>query len=130
MHTVFTEHAPAPVGAYSQATVHGGIAYCSGQIALDPLTGELRTGDIRSETRLVLANLDAVLARAGTSRRNVLKCTVFVADMEQFGEINAVYGEFFGETDPPARELVEVARLPKDVNVEISAIAAIPTEAR
>ena len=127
MTSITTEHAPAPVGPYSQAVAHGGLLYCSGQVAIDPATGALVLDDIEAETQRVLDNLDAVLTRAGTSRRNVLKCTVFVADIGQFDRINAVYEAYFGTHDAPARELVEVAKLPKGVNIEISAIAALPT---
>ena len=126
MKHIFTEHAPAPVGPYSQAVAHNGILYCSGQIALHPTTGELHLATIEEETQLVLDNLDAVLSRAGTSKRNVLKCTVFVADIAQFDRINVVYERYFGTVNAPARELVQVAKLPKGVNIEISAIAALP----
>ena len=126
MHTVYSAHAPAPVGPYSQAVAHNGILYCSGQIAIDPASGMLITDNIEAETQQVLDNVSAVLAEAGTSKRNVIKCSVFVADMEMFGRINVVYENFFGTDDAPARELVQVARLPKDVNIEISVIAAIP----
>ena len=127
MKHVYTEHAPAPVGPYSQAVVHGGVLYCSGQIAIDPGTGELVLDSIEAETQLVLDNLEAVLTRAGTSRRNVIKCTVFVADIGQFDRVNVVYERYFGSVDAPARELVQVAKLPKGVNIEISAIAAVPS---
>ncbi|MBC6994499.1 Rid family detoxifying hydrolase [Neolewinella lacunae] len=120
-----TPHAPAPVGPYNQAILHNGVLYVSGQIALDPATGELRTGDIETETRLVLDNLGAILQAAGTDYANVLKCSVFVSDIENFGRINAVYSTYFAEDTAPARELVEVANLPKYVNVEISCIAAV-----
>ena len=126
MHTVYSAHAPAPVGPYSQAVAHNGILYCSGQIAIDPASGKLVTDNIEDETRQVLDNVAAVLAEAGTSKRNVIKCSVFVTDMDMFSRINVVYEDFFGLDDAPARELVQVARLPKDVNIEISVIAAIP----
>ena len=126
MQTVYSAHAPAPVGPYSQAVAHQGILYCSGQIAIDPTSGKLVTDNIEDETRQVLRNVDAVLAEAGTSKRNVIKCSVFVADMDMFSRINAVYEDYFGLDDAPARELVQVARLPKDVNIEISVLAAIP----
>lgn len=126
MESIYTEQAPAPVGPYSQAVAHGGILYCSGQVAIDPASGELVLDDIETETQRVLDNLDAVLTRAGTSRRNVLKCTVFVADIGQFDRINVVYEAYFGTRNAPARELVQVAKLPKGVNIEISAIAALP----
>ena len=123
--TVYTDRAPAPVGPYSQAVRVGNTLYCSGQIALDPATGALVTDDIEAETRLVLRNLDAVLVAAGTDRTRVAKCSVFVSDIGLFDRINAVYADYFGLDDPPARELVEVAKLPKGVNVEISAIAVV-----
>lgn len=120
-----TPNAPAPVGAYNQATLHKGVLYVSGQIALDPNTGELLTADIETETRRVLDNLGAILEAAGTNFGNILKCSVFVSDMENFGKINTVYGTYFEEATAPARALVEVANLPKYVNVEISCIAAV-----
>jgi len=129
MKYIFTENAPAPVGPYSQAVAHNGILYCSGQIALDADTGKLRTDSIEAETQLVLDNLDAVLSRAGTSKRNVIKCSVFVADISKFDRINTVYESYFGTDKAPARELVQVAKLPKGVNIEISAIAALPSTA-
>lgn len=122
-----TPNAPAPVGAYNQAILHNGVLYVSGQIALDPTSGELITTDIETETRRVLDNLSAILEAAGTDRDNVIKCSVFVSDMENFGRINTVYAEYFDEENAPARALVEVANLPKYVNVEISCIAAVPT---
>ncbi len=127
MKTVFTKDAPAPVGPYSQAVTHNGVLYCSGQIAIDPTTGQLVLDTIEKETALVLSNMDAVLKAAGTDRQHVIKCSVFVADIGQFDRINVVYQEFFGIVDAPARELVQVAKLPKGVNIEISAIAAIPS---
>lgn len=120
-----TPNAPAPVGAYNQAILHSGVLYVSGQIALDPKSGELVTTDIETETRLVLDNLTAILEAAGTNRGNVIKCSVFVSNMEDFGRINTVYGEYFDADNAPARALVEVANLPKYVNVEISCIAAV-----
>ena len=125
MQTIYSEHAPAPVGPYSQAVAHGGILYCSGQIALNATTGEMVQDDIETETQRVLDNLDAVLQRAGTSKRKVIKCTVFVADISQFDRINVVYERYFGTVNAPARELVEVAKLPKAANIEISAIVAL-----
>lgn len=120
-----TPNAPAPVGAYNQAILHNGVLYVSGQIALHPVSGELIMDDIETETRQVLDNLSAILEAAGTSRDNVIKCSVFVSDMENFGRINTVYGEYFEADNAPARALVEVANLPKYVNVEISCIAAV-----
>ena len=123
---VNTETAPAPVGAYNQATRAGNILYVSGQIALDPTTGELLTENIEMETRRVMDNLKAIVEAAGSSLVNVLKCEVFVSDMENFGRINTVYSTYFEEATAPARALVEVANLPKYVNVEISCIALLP----
>ena len=120
-----TELAPPPVGAYNQATLAGGVLYVSGQIALDPVTGDLRTGDIETETRRVMDNLRAIVEAGGSSLDRVLKCEVFVSDMENFGRINAVYATYFEEATAPARALVQVANLPKYVNVEISCIALV-----
>lgn len=120
-----TEKAPAPVGAYNQAVAHNGVLYMSGQIAIDPATGNLLTDDLEEETRRVMDNIGAVLEAAGSSYDRVIKCSVFVSDIENFGRINAVYAEYFEEATAPARELVEVANLPKYVNVEISCIAAL-----
>lgn len=120
-----TPNAPAPVGAYNQAILHNGTLYVSGQIALDPVSGELLTSDIETETRRVLDNMGAILTAAGTSFENVIKCSVFVSDMENFNRINTVYSEYFYADNAPARALVEVANLPKYVNVEISCIAAV-----
>ena len=117
-----TEKAPKAIGPYSQAIEANGFVFASGQIAIDPATGELSTGDIEEQTRLVLNNLKAVLEAAGSSFDNVVKCTVFLQDMNDFSKMNAVYGEFF-KPPYPARAAVQVARLPKDVKVEIEAIA-------
>jgi len=119
---ITTENAPAPIGPYSQAVRSGGTLYLSGQIAIDPATGELKTSDIQTETHQVMKNIGAVLNEAGFDYSNIVKCSIFIADMDQFSAINEVYGSYF-EKDFPARETVEVARLPKDVNVEISVIA-------
>jgi 2-iminobutanoate/2-iminopropanoate deaminase len=118
-----TEKAPQAIGPYSQAIEANGFVFASGQIAIDPSTGELRTGTIEEQTRLVLNNLKAVLDAAGTSLDNVVKCTVFLQDMDDFSKMNGVYGEFF-KPPYPARAAVQVARLPKDVKVEIEAMAA------
>ncbi|OAV45656.1 Rid family detoxifying hydrolase [Lewinella sp. 4G2] len=120
-----TPDAPAPVGAYNQAIAHNGVLYLSGQIAIDPATNELLTDDLEVETRRVLDNMGAVLKAGGASFASVIKCSVFVSDIENFGRINAIYSEYFDAEEAPARELVEVANLPKYVNVEISCIAAI-----
>jgi len=117
-----TNESPAPIGPYSQAVLAGNTLYVSGQIAFDPATGELMLDNIQSETHRVMKNLNGILVAAGMNFSHVVKCSIFVKDMNNFQAINAVYGEYFGE-GAPARETVEVARLPKDVNVEISCIA-------
>ncbi len=119
-----TDQAPAPVGAYNQAILHNGTLYISGQIALDPATGALVTEDVESETRQVMENLRAILEEAGLAFADLIKCSIFVSDINNYGRINTVYSSYFEEATAPARELVEVANLPKMVNVEISAIAA------
>ncbi len=120
---IYSKSAPEPIGPYSQATQAGGFIFVSGQIAIDPSNGELlKTDDIAKETTLVLQNLKSVLESAGYTMRDILKCTIFLKNMQQFTAVNAVYGTYFTE-DPPARETVEVSALPKGVNVEISAIA-------
>ncbi|MDM9632578.1 RidA family protein [Robiginitalea aurantiaca] len=118
-----TEKAPAPIGPYNQAVLAGKTLYVSGQIALNPETGELLKGSIEAETELVMRNLDAVLKAAGADFSHVVKSSIFVADMGQFARINEVYGAYFDADSAPARETVEVANLPKYVNVEISVIA-------
>ena len=118
-----TPHAPAPIGPYSQAVLFDDTLYTSGQIAIDPVTGNLVSGDITEETKQVMKNIGAVLEAAGMTYEQVLKTTIFIKDMNDFQKINAVYGSFFNEATAPARETVEVARLPKDVNVEISVLA-------
>jgi 2-iminobutanoate/2-iminopropanoate deaminase len=120
-----TPNAPLPIGPYNQATVCGGMVYASGQIALDPATGQLVQDTLEAETHQVLRNVQAVLEAAGSCLENVVKSTVFIKDMHQFGRINAVYAEYFAEATAPARETVEVAALPKFVNVEISVIAFV-----
>lgn len=120
-----TDKAPAPIGPYSQAiVVDGKVVYTAGQIGLDPKTNTLAGDDIRTQTRQVLMNLEAILTAAGASMKSVFKTTVFLKDMGEFAAMNEVYAEFFSES-APARSTVEVARLPKDVKVEIEAIAAI-----
>lgn len=116
--------APAPIGPYNQATEANGLIFISGQIGLNPQTGELVNDSIEAETRQVMLNLQAILAEAGLTFENVLKCSIFVKDMHQYSRINDVYGTFFKDQTAPARELVEVANLPKFVQIEISAIAA------
>ena len=122
---IFSENAPAPVGPYNQAVIHGGTMYVSGQIPLDPKTGVLVTGSIEVETHQVMRNISAILEAAGVSFDHVLKCSVFVTDIQDFGRINAVYATYFDEANAPARELVQVAALPKGANVEISVIVAV-----
>ncbi len=120
-----TENAPAPIGPYNQAIAYNGVLYLSGQIPLHPKTGELVMDNIEAETHQVMQNIGAILEAAGITFDHVLKCSVFVSDINLFGRINAVYSEYFKEETAPARELVQVARLPRLVNVEISAIAAL-----
>lgn len=117
-----TPNAPAPIGPYSQAVLVGNTLYTSGQIAINPATNELEIDDIKSETKLVMENLKAVLVAAEMDFSHIIKCSIFISDMNNFGLINEVYGTYF-TSDFPARETVEVACLPKNVNVEISAIA-------
>jgi 2-iminobutanoate/2-iminopropanoate deaminase len=119
---IATEAAPEAIGPYSQAIRHGDLVFLAGQIAIDPATNEVVHGSIEEQTTLVLENLRAVLEAAGMGMENVLATTVFLADLDDFPAMNAVYATFF-ETDPPARATVEVARLPRDVLVEIAAIA-------
>lgn len=120
---ITTTNAPAPIGPYNQAVLSGNTLYTSGQIALHPKTGELVMDNITTETKQVMENMKAVLAAADMSFENVIKSSIFISDMENFTAINAVYGEYFNEATAPARETVEVANLPKYVNVEISMIA-------
>jgi len=115
-------NAPAAIGPYSQAVRVGDTVYCSGQIPIDPETGDLVTGSVEVQTSRVLDNLQAVLGATGLSMSDVVRCTVFVSDMEHFGRVNEVYARYF-PSYPPARATVEVARLPRDVDVEISCIA-------
>jgi 2-iminobutanoate/2-iminopropanoate deaminase len=122
---VSTPAAPAAIGPYAQAVRCGDLVFCSGQIALDPGSGDIvGAGDVAAQTRQVLANLGAVLAAAGTSLERAVKTTIYLADMNDFAAVNAIYAEAVG-TAPPARATVEVSRLPRDVLVEIDAIAAL-----
>jgi len=121
---VSTPAAPKAIGPYSQAVVHSGVVYLSGQIAIDPATNQLIEGDVVAQTHRVLANLKAVLEEAGSSLDAVLKTTVFLKDMADFPKMNEVYGQYFN-ADPPARSTVQAAKLPRDVAVEIDAIAAV-----
>ncbi len=118
-----TDKAPAPIGPYNQAILTGNTLYVSGQIAIDPKSGELRTADLEKETTQVLENLKAILQEAGLGMEDIVKTSIFISDMNNFGKINEVYGRYFEAETAPARETVEVANLPKFVNVEISAIA-------
>jgi 2-iminobutanoate/2-iminopropanoate deaminase len=120
---VNTSNAPAPVGPYNQAVLFNNTLYVSGQIAIHPATGALVMDNIEAETHQVLKNLGAILAAADLGYEDVFKCSVFVSDMNLYSRINAVYAEYFAEDTAPARELVQVANLPKYVNIEISAIA-------
>jgi 2-iminobutanoate/2-iminopropanoate deaminase len=124
MKTVTTENAPKAIGPYSQAVVHNGLAYLSGQIPLDPATGQLVQGDIAVQTERVLENMRAVLEAAGSSLEKVLKTTVFLLEMSDFSRFNEVYARYF-PANPPARSTVQAARLPRDVAIEIDCIAAV-----
>lgn len=120
-----TPDAPAPIGPYNQAILSGNMLFISGQICIDPSTGELKNKDVQEETHQVMHNLKAILQQAGMTFSNVVKTTIFITDMHQFSVINEVYGKYF-EGDFPARETVQVSALPKFVNVEISMIALHP----
>ncbi|HNP32972.1 MAG TPA: RidA family protein [Flavobacterium sp.] len=120
---IFTEKAPAPIGPYSQAVLIGNTLYTSGQVALHPVTMELVMDNIETETRQVMENMKAVLEAADMSFDNVVKTTIFIMDMVDFTRINSVYATYFDEKTAPARETVQVAGLPKGVNIEISMIA-------
>jgi 2-iminobutanoate/2-iminopropanoate deaminase len=121
---VQTDKAPKAIGPYSQGIIANGFVFCSGQIPLDPATGELNTGTIEEQTRQVLKNVSAVLEAAGSSLDEAVKTTVFLQDMNDFAKMNAAYAEFF-KAPNPARAAVQVARLPRDVKVEIEAIALV-----
>ena len=123
---IHTDKAPAAIGPYNQAVLVDQTLYISGQIAIDPADGELIQGSIEEETHQVLRNLGAILEAAGAHYKDVVKCSVFVKDMRQYAMINTVYAEYFDAETAPARELVEVANLPRYVNIEISAIATLP----
>jgi 2-iminobutanoate/2-iminopropanoate deaminase len=122
-HIIHTNHAPAPIGPYNQAVLVNNTLYTSGQIAINPKTRDLVTQSIEAETTQVMENLKAVLTAADMNFENVIKVSIFISDMEMFSKINQVYGSYFNEATAPARETVQVANLPKYVNVEISAIA-------
>lgn len=120
---IFTEKAPAPIGPYSQAVLSGDTLYVSGQIPLNPESGELVMASIEEQTRQVMENLKSVLTEAGMTFNNVVKATIFITDMNNFTKINSVYGSYFSDDNAPARETVQVSKLPKNVDVEISVIA-------
>jgi len=120
---IITKKAPAPIGPYNQAILKGNTLYTSGQIALNPETGELVLTDIKTETQQVMVNMKAVLEAANMTFDDVVKTTIFITNMNDFGQINDVYGSYFNEDNAPARETVQVAKLPKNVHVEISMIA-------
>jgi 2-iminobutanoate/2-iminopropanoate deaminase len=122
---IFTENAPAPIGPYNQAVLKGNTLYTSGQIAINPKTGELVTATIEAETQQVMENMKTVLEAAGMTFENVVKTTIFIMNMNDFAAINTVYGSYFNEKTAPARETVQVACLPKNLNVEISMIAIL-----
>jgi 2-iminobutanoate/2-iminopropanoate deaminase len=124
---VSTDKAPAAIGPYSQAVRSGGLIFLSGQIALDPETGAVVEGGIEAQTERVMHNLQAVVEAGGATMRDVVKTSCFLKDMADFPAFNQVYGRFFVD-DPPARETVEVARLPKDALVEVSAVCAVPSD--
>ena len=119
---IFTENAPKPIGPYNQAVLVGNTLYCSGQIALNPATGEMIQDSIEAETNMVMKNVGEVLKAAGMDYSNIIKSSIFISDMNQFAQINQVYATYF-KADFPARETVQVSRLPKDANVEISVVA-------
>ena len=120
---VETSQAPSPIGPYNQAIKHGGTLYVSGQIAIDPTTGEVMMDDIKTETEQVMLNLQAVLSEAGMSFDNVVKATIYMTDLRDYADMNSVYAKFFNNENAPAREAIEISRLPKNVNLEISVIA-------
>jgi 2-iminobutanoate/2-iminopropanoate deaminase len=121
---VSTDQAPAAIGPYSQAVIHGGLVYCSGQIALDPVTMEIIGEDAETQAKQVMNNLGEVLSAAGSDFSKVIKCSIFLDSMDYFAAVNEVYGAYFPE-EPPARETVAVQTLPKNVLVEISCIASV-----
>lgn len=125
VHEVRSAQAPQPIGPYSQAVVHGGMVYCSGQVPLDPATGKLVEGDVEAQTEQVLANLRAVLAAAGASLGSVLRTTVFLQSLDDFARMNAVYARHFTGSPKPARSTVQVAKLPLGAAVEIDVIAVV-----
>ncbi len=124
LETVMTDKAPKAIGPYSQAVLANGFLFVSGQIPINPENGEILSGDIQAQTKLVMNNLSSILEKAGTSLEKVVKTTIYLKDMDDFQVVNNTYGEFF-PGHKPARACVEVARLPKDVRIEIDAIAVV-----
>ncbi|MEM9799673.1 MAG: RidA family protein [Planctomycetota bacterium] len=122
---VHTPNAPDAIGPYNQAIVAGGLVHCSGQIALDPKTMEIVTGDVADQAEQVMKNLGAVLEAAGSGFDRAVKCTIYLHDMDDFGIVNEIYGRAFEGFEPPARATVQVSRLPKDVLVEIDCVALV-----
>lgn len=120
---ISTDEAPAAIGPYNQAVMAGNTLYCSGQIAIDPASGELVDQDIEAETKQVMENIGAVLKKAGMDYNNIVKASIFMRSMDDYAAVNGVYKQYFDEETAPAREAVEVARLPKSVGVEISVTA-------
>ena len=121
---IYSSKAPEPIGPYSQAIQAGNLLFVSGQVAIEQSSGKIITANIQEETNQVMKNLKEILTAAGTDFSSVVKCTIFLKDMNNFPKVNEVYGSYFA-SEPPARETVEVSRLPKDVNVEISCIAVM-----
>ncbi len=122
---IFTEKAPAPIGPYNQAVLVGNMLYTSGQIAINPEDGTIVTSSIEAETKQVMENIKAILEAAGMTFENVVKSTIFIMNINDFATINTIYGSYFNEKTAPARETVQVACLPKNVNIEISVIATV-----
>jgi 2-iminobutanoate/2-iminopropanoate deaminase len=122
---IHTKNAPSAIGPYNQGVLNNNILYTSGQIAIDPKNGTLKTSDIREETKQVMENLKAVLNEVGMNFTNVIKVTIFISDMNNYSKINEIYASYFDEKSAPARETVEVSRLPKSVHIEISMIASL-----
>ena len=121
---IYTKNAPEPIGPYSQAVKAGDLLFISGQIPADPATGDIVSGGIDAETKMVMENLKAILTKAGANFSHIVKTTIFLKNMADFAAVNAIYGSYFS-ADFPARETVQAAALPKNVNVEISAIASL-----
>ncbi|MDO5510344.1 MAG: RidA family protein [Weeksellaceae bacterium] len=120
-----TDNAPAAIGPYAQAVIHNGLIYISGQIPVDPATGEIVSDDVKDQAHQVMKNLGAILQESGSGYHMVIKSSIFLKSMDDFADINQIYGQYFQGENLPARETVEVSRLPKDVKIEISMIAAL-----